>query len=863
MSQPIEELSPEVQDSLLEALGSGVLTLRDSIGEEDWEGRRPTTLITYPVPWDSVPAYRSGEPVEIGEKWLLALSTLTGGAFEVVRGQEREIFPPDMPEHVFDTPCVVYADPVAAYNQEEEGLGDRFFPTREEAPDIDIQALGFFREVDGFRVFGSFSFLFFPLTIDEEREEAYFKALGSVSLFWKSGFSEWTQEGRASIFWDVLANISDGEKTFSALSSSSSSSEDSSCYENIEYPPERPGLLLLDAPTMLDNAALMLALSVCQAKLPTGLGGIKTWEELEREEIIEITGAKEKAKKQGLEWEELKKEEKEELIAQGADKTEGLLKDRRLHKAEWGRYELTKKAENALLDKIGFRGFLRREGGFLYLFKRFRVIGGYFEVGLSWFGDARVLVEEKRREAEKDILEQEQNLFYQTPEGQARIATAKEKMQRLNDGGLILEYALHRLGESRTNPIELHERELKNLLECEGPRGHDRIKLAVRSLSEFDYVINAPGLKLSVEKWGPLVKDGKAQRIGRGGDWVYTLELNSTCIGCLKAFENVSPSLKNPEKRYLNYDKRLTKEQRKELSDSGGYSLGGTTLAPFFGKRFSKSQKLFFTHCVNSITRRRDATSRGREAAKVHGGTREADECRTYGPEFCPLLEDKHFGALGRFSKKTAAERGWKLGGRHKPAPSGKSGARTAGLLYIMGLWPLPRNKGRNKQIEAGLHDMQTVIEALGGVLAIRYGKKWLTLEEGRRLPPEELLKTTTRVFPFLPTDWRERLSEDYKGRHEERRQRGEVDYTLDITTDRGEYEKSVREIEGERYSEGLDEEPLHIRLYAAMKERGLKQKELAEIFGITSGALSHWFKNRKPIPRDRVQELEAWIREG
>ena len=121
------------------------------------------------------------------------------------------------------------------------------------------------------------------------------------------------------------------------------------------------------------------------------------------------------------------------------------------------------------------------------------------------------------------------------------------------------------------------------------------------------------------------------------------------------------------------------------------------------------------------------------------------------------------------------------------------------------------------------------------------------------------------RWLLFVPTDWVERLRRDFEKHQAERRDRGEIDHLIKVTTDRQEYERSQRKAAHE--DKDLTLGP---RLKEARVARGLSQKKAAEAFGVGQPTLARWERGiepdedgkvrGKPVPQDQIAKVEEWI---
>jgi len=165
--------------------------------------------------------------------------------------------------------------------------------------------------------------------------------------------------------------------------------------------------------------------------------------------------------------------------------------------------------------------------------------------------------------------------------------------------------------------------------------------------------------------------------------------------------------------------------------------------------------------------------------------------------------------------------------------------------------------------------DLRAVVEdALGGLVVARLGSvkdaRWLTVEEALDLPERDLARV--RWVPFVADDWLDRLRADLAADARERHRRGDVDYLLEVTTDRGRYAEGVAALRGtakRAAGEGDDVAPVHERLRKARAARGLTQAQAAALFGVVRETLSRWERATKPVPDHLVEVIARWVETG
>lgn len=408
--------------------------------------------------------------------------------------------------------------------------------------------------------------------------------------------------------------------------------------------------------------------------------------------------------------------------------------------------------------------------------------------------------------------------------------------------------------------------------------GFRRVLGCLHALQEVRYNIKAakiPGV--SQETFGPFLGSVKFTRGGRGDhtDGDFYITISPEFVGCLKVFQTAHYKIKEPHKVLYEWGRKLSKEEREDLGS--GYLKGFSSIGPYYDRArgFTAAQSNLRRWIEDNITRNKDGTKKGSPSVRVSYNASNADDPRLYGRDFCPVLpEGRQFhGALSHF-KGWKGERGRTLFGT-PTAPTKTSGAHKEGLLRVMG-YSLPPGAAKAKRqgiARKALQDMRAVVEeALGGIVAGRHGDHWLSLKDAEKLPVDTLLKKVS-WYLFLATDWRERIPKEVEDYHAKRHARGETDYKVKVTKDRGLMERAETGRGLPAEAVGLDTEPLWVRLYVTRKEKKLSQAAVGRIFGFSRITANYWEKGTepgedgkvrgKPIPADVAPLIIHWVETG
>jgi hypothetical protein len=343
----------------------------------------------------------------------------------------------------------------------------------------------------------------------------------------------------------------------------------------------------------------------------------------------------------------------------------------------------------------------------------------------------------------------------------------------------------------------------------------------------------------------------------------FYVTLSTWAIGCLQVFKQAGGRLKDPRRVFYDWTANLENEERKALN----YVQGFSALASYYDAAagLTPAQSRLRTWMEDQLTRRADATAKGRKAHRVNPSAADAGEPRVYTSDFCPLLEKGrgYHAALGHFPQANNAETGRTLRGRSQ-GPTTTGGPRSGGLLEALG-YELPPGRAvqaRETVAVAALKDLRAVVEEyLGGRVVGRRGGVWLSLHEAERIRAEELLGEVS-WFLFLPEDWLARAQRTFEDHHRRRYERGETDRLVRVTTSNTPATDAA--IAGEV---GLDAAELRVRLHAKRREREMTSDAVGKVFGVSKMTVSNWERGRDaggaPIPDDIQPLIRRWIELG
>lgn len=636
--------------------------------------------------------------------------------------------------------------------------------------------------------------------------------------------------------------------------------------------------------TRVDTRAMELLQHVHRLRLPNRWSALPRWEDLAAQEVQRLQDE--------LGEDAFRRDHgRDELLRRREDRHGQVV------------VQLSPEAERVLKIRagLGTTGYLYRDpkDGLEYLVRLVQAERGYVEVGLSWYGMAGPLVTDWRQgkvaDAERLRQELEQGLLWDDldTERHRRLDTLLAQVRVWDHGRRVLELALTQAGRQGQNPVVIPAECFPTLLGLQGDEHwKDKVEGCLNGLTHLRSRLRSFDLGRDLYGYGTFLAGWTYRGRGPGahaeGD--YYLELGHQFLGCLQVFESGRRKLRGGVDA-ITYDwrKKLTGEQRGELGWTQQSRDRGADPASFHvfdaGRVFynateglSPEQENLVRYLEAQLTRRKDNAAKDPETGKpwcrrARGDAEDAHEPRLYDRSFCPLLpaDQRFHAALGHFSGNP--ETGRTLGGTARRAGS-TGGPHHGGLLSEMGyLLETGRATHNRSTVQAALEDLRAVVvDYLGGVVVARGPDgSWLTAEQAQGLAWNDLLHGA-RWFLFLPETWRE----DRKRRFEER--------TGYVVTEDEAVARRVREArwagEGVGPSspvgagigpEGL---PLRHRLHMAMKERGLTQGELAQLFGVSQTAVSLWFKGTepdpdtgavkgKPIPAELAPLVQRWVETG
>lgn len=626
---------------------------------------------------------------------------------------------------------------------------------------------------------------------------------------------------------------------------------------------EPPPRYLLDGPTRIDREALALVNATSTLRLPKKWSRIRKWDDLVREEVARL------------------------LDTHGEDAyRDGLVKKSYAGGGKEVLVELTRDGEDELLEREGAKGFRRvyRDAGLdrEYLVKRIRSGAGRVEARLSWAGTAGLLVDDVREKSRRDLEALRRKLSQPTlfedldEEARKRVEGQLRFLEHVRDAGPVMEYLLRKFGHEGLNPLHVPAWELRHLLHCEADEhGHRRVKGCLVALQELRFHLARTGDDLRENTFGAFLYEVKELSAGPGKhtDGDFLLTISPAAVGCLKVFETTKGKLPGKLAREVersDFGKTLSKEERNALN----YVKSASVVVPFFDQAagLTTKQTRLRTWLEHNLTTNGDTASTGRKKM-VDRTSEDATKPRIYRRDFCPLLPpDRDFHAALGHSRRYA-EKGWKLV-QAETSPTSTGGGRHGGLVDVMGYEYPPGAAAtrRAKTVRLALADMKKlVVELLGGVVAARYVGRWMSLEEAvQNLTPDDLAKRVLWSI-FLPDDWNALMVKAIEADSEERHARGETPYRVRVTKDRGVYERSQEDrglpLSGEPVEGGDvdDSSPLAFRqrLRAARIAKGLRQVEVAALFGVSQQAYGTWETGKKPVPYRLAHLMEKWIVDG
>jgi len=581
-------------------------------------------------------------------------------------------------------------------------------------------------------------------------------------------------------------------------------------------------------------------------------------------------------------WDDLAAEERDSLLETYGERAFRTLDDRPPllkwvtdRETEKRTAVLTREAEDLLADRVGVKGYRRllrdedkvsRE----YLVRRFASGSGHVEVRVSWYNAAAPFhadaMTQRRKDLEALLQKLEEPALFEdlNAKDREKVEYALRNLVHIQDGKRVMEAAARKL-RNGTNPVTMPVYELKTLLECHGADdAMDRIRGCLRALQEVRYSIRVTGGSgPAYHAFGPFLAGVREEKKGAGKhtDSLFHLEVSREFLGCLEVFRVRDDVLRKGRNAVLyDFQKKLSAEEKKALSQ--GFVQGFSTLAPHYDvtKGFTNEQTNLRAWIEAQVTRRKDATAKGRKKLQVKDSAPDADEPRLYGSDFCPLIpEGRSLAcALGHYVKGRAPEAGRTLGGATSRSTA-TGGPHVGGLLEVMGYYYPPgmAHERRRAIVRDALQDIVRVVESFEGVVAARRDDgRWLTVEEAAALPELELVKKV-KWFLFVTPDMGGHMARAVEDHYNALADKG-------VMTHRVRVERAAPQgAPAPAHRVGLEGEELRVRLHAERRKRNLSQAQVAVLFGVSKMALSNWETEKKPIPAELEALVLRWVETG
>ena len=723
-------------------------------------------------------------------------------------------------------------------------------PHAKDAPDVPPLAFSVDLQ-SGKHLAGFVALLVWPLVLDQESGRAFFPV--ALNLVFTAGELKELAPEELAEFWEDL--LQEDPDTDSDATTPTTSAKATTSTLSSPEPATQRALVLFDSPVRMDAMAIKAVGFFGDAKLWRKWEKAKTWDALEMDEVARLH------------------ETHGEAAFEDAPGIRGPLLRRTWTAAGVEVVELTKEAEEALLEREGPRGFRRvkRDADGIereYLVKRVPAGRGALTLSFTWYGQALPLSPEARAEEENRLRAEKARdavaLFPASEDERRKRDKALALLGSMKDGARIAHRLLEAFSQQRANPVHLSVDELYLALRCEpDPHRFARVNGALETLRRLEYEYEADGLgpELSGRVRGSFVTEiGQSEGRGPGKhrDVDFYITLSTWAIGCLEVFKQAGGRVKDPRRVFYDWTAKPEKDKVKSLN----YVQGFSALASYYDAAagLTPAQSRLRTWIEDQLTRRKDATAKGRNAHRVHHNAADASEPRVYTSDFCPLLDPsrRYYAALGHADKAFLAEKGRFLRGRSQGRTT-TGGPRSGGLLEAMGYELPPGNafQAREAVAVAALKDLRAVVEEyLGGRVVGRRGDVWLSLQEAERIRAEELLGEVS-WYLFLPDDWLDRARKTFEDHHQRRYERGETDRPVRVSTSNA---ASAGEV-------GLDATELRVRLHAKRRERELTSDAVGKVFGVSKMTVSKWERGRNAggaaIPEDLQPLILRWIEKG
>lgn len=532
---------------------------------------------------------------------------------------------------------------------------------------------------------------------------------------------------------------------------------------------------------------------------------------------------------------------------------EALLEERFTVKGE-KTVKLTETGEETFQEWLIGKPYLERTKAGEVLKKRVPVKGnGSLSVAFSFAGLGETplgfstTLETKAAELIKQREDQEAGLFRGTETQKAELERKLRSLGSVAEAMKLAQKLQFEVSSQCRTKVFLPLEECFVLLECEkDPDRVERVRSALRTLRSFQYEIHSKGVKNFPRRMeGSFVlefADGEFCFRGDVREEGFAVHVSDWCLLGLDVLKSaVLPKLSGAGgEPYSFHSQSRTKKKGGEVLQYHEDS----NRAPEFvaAAKFSENQSRLRTFLIRNLTKNQDAAAKGRRVQRPAADPL-AKEWRTYGGEFCPLLDESktYVGALGHFNAN--AESGWKL-------ISTKKNAR--GVLDQMGYAPANGEEFTREELGAYLKDAGRVVEEyFEGLAVLRLNGTWVSLQDARNLNHSDLLRGSW--FFFLSSDYQELERVKLENHHAERFTKGETD----------------RPVRVQRSTDPVGVEALGLRERFNVKKNaeGLTVRDLGEVFGISRTTVSNWLRAREeggePIPDHFRPLVLRWIETG
>ena len=534
---------------------------------------------------------------------------------------------------------------------------------------------------------------------------------------------------------------------------------------------------------------------------------------------------------------------------------------------------LTKAAKEELEERVGFRGFRRKEKDpdkvwREYLVKRVRAGGGSLTVKFSWYGGAEGLSEGARerlaRKIRGDIETDERDLFGGDAEVQAIRENWLQRLGTMNDAAVLAPRLLSLMYQQRSSRVTLPAWDGYMALGIENDRDRRaRLRGAIFALMHLNFIYQGKGVGKGMDgkAQGSFVLE-YAEEGQRGEDSDFVVHLSEWAVGSLGVFEKARglSKLKNPVLAF-DWQAKLTTEEKKQIRYVRRFSALGSYHNRAEG--LTSEQNRLMDWLEHELTLRKSGAAKGRAKVRAKKTAEDAEEPRIYQADFCPLLDPKkaYHAALGNFERN--AETGRKLKGRSQ-GPTKSGGQRHGGLLEVMGyeLPPGRATQARADVTDAALQDLRAVVEEyLGGKVAGKLGNQWIDLQGAEELETSALSERVS-WFLFLPHDWNEVRRRKFEEYQQRRYEAGETDRPVRVIPP-----QPLSQDQVSKDPVGLNGLPLKMRLRGHRKRLRLSLEKAGKIFGLPKVRIYKWEKELdeggQPIPEYWEPLLWRWIQDG